>query len=101
MKCSTLPPLVTIQSRVLFTDVLLNKTFDIIELNKRTKHEINLSRHSITQNSVTHDDKLIIHRRIPHCVVANVLDCNIRVSKFKLLSCNYIHFWTNTLGEKI
>ena len=31
------------------------------------------------------------------CVVANVLDCDIVVSGFKLQSCYYVHFWTNTL----
>ena len=34
--------------------------------------------------------------RVP---VANVLDCNIVVSKFKLLLCYYVHFQTNTLGK--
>ena len=33
-------------------------------------------------------------------VVANVLDCDIRVSKFELKSLFYVHFWTNALGER-
>ena len=35
----------------------------------------------------------------PHNVVANMLDCDIVVSEFKLQSCYYIHFQTNTLGK--
>ena len=35
----------------------------------------------------------------PHCVVANVFNCNIIESKFELQSYYYIHFWTNTLGK--
>ena len=31
--------------------------------------------------------------------VANVLDCDIIVSKFELQSHNYVHFLTNTLGK--
>ena len=31
----------------------------------------------------------------PHCVVVNILDINIEVSKFELY---YIHFQTYTLG---
>ena len=34
------------------------------------------------------------------CVVANVLDCSMVVSEFELQSCYYVHFRTNTLGEK-
>ena len=34
-----------------------------------------------------------------HCVVANVLDCDIVVSKFKLQLHHYIHFRTNTLEK--
>ena len=34
-------------------------------------------------------------------VVDNVPDCNIVVSEFKLQSCYYVHFWTNTLGKGI
>ena len=37
--------------------------------------------------------------RSPHGVVANVLNCNIAVSKFELQSLHCIHFWTNTLGK--
>ena len=33
----------------------------------------------------------------PYGRVANMLDCNIVVSKFKIQSCNYIHFSVNTL----
>ena len=28
-----------------------------------------------------------------------LLDCNLKVSEFKLQLCYYIHFWTNTLGK--
>ena len=36
------------------------------------------------------------------CVaMAKVLDYNIIVSEFKLPSCYYIYFWTNTLGKGI
>ena len=31
--------------------------------------------------------------------VANVLDCNIIESRFKLQLCYHIHFQTNTLGK--
>ena len=34
-----------------------------------------------------------------YVVVANVLDCNIIVSEFKLQSCYYVLFWINTLGK--
>ena len=30
----------------------------------------------------------------PHTVVANLLDCDIVISKFQLQSCYYIHFQT-------
>ena len=33
----------------------------------------------------------------PYGIGANELDCDIIVSKFKLQSCNYFHFLTNTL----
>ena len=33
-------------------------------------------------------------------VAANMLNCNIDVNEFELQSCYYVHFWTNTLGEK-
>ena len=29
----------------------------------------------------------------------NMLDCNLKVSEFKLQSCDYIHFWTYTLRK--
>ena len=35
----------------------------------------------------------------PHSVVVNALDCDVLVSKFELLSCYYIHFWTNALKK--
>ena len=35
----------------------------------------------------------------PCGAVANVLDCNNQVNKFKLLSHNYIDFQTNMLGK--
>ena len=38
--------------------------------------------------------------RRPCGIVANVLDCNITVTKFNLQSCYYIYFWTNTF-EKV
>ena len=34
-----------------------------------------------------------------HDVVANVLACDIIVSKFKLQLHYYVHFWANTLGK--
>ena len=34
-------------------------------------------------------------------VVSDILDCNIVVSEFELLSRYCIHFWTNMLGEGI
>ena len=40
------------------------------------------------------------NRESPHGVVVNRLDCNIIGSEFKLQSCDYIHFRTNTLWEK-
>ena len=40
-----------------------------------------------------------MERGAPHGVVANVLDCDIVVSKFEFHLCYYIHFWTNTLGK--
>ena len=36
---------------------------------------------------------------VPRGVVANVLDCDIVVSEFKLPSRNYVCFRTNTLGK--
>ena len=35
----------------------------------------------------------------PYDTVANVLDCNIIVSKFKLQSCYYVHFQINNIGK--
>ena len=35
----------------------------------------------------------------PWDVVANVLDFDTVVTKFKLQSCYYVHFWTNTLEK--
>ena len=35
----------------------------------------------------------------PHDIVANVLDNNLIVSKFKLQLHLYVHFWTNTHGK--
>ena len=37
---------------------------------------------------------------VPHGVVVNMLDCNIIVRGFKLQSCYYIHFQTNTHHER-
>ena len=34
-------------------------------------------------------------------IVANVLNCDIVVSEFKLQLHYYIHFWTNTLGKSM
>ena len=34
-----------------------------------------------------------------HGVVAKMLDFNILVSEFELLSCYYVHFRTNTIGN--
>ena len=31
--------------------------------------------------------------------MVKALDCRIIVSEFKLKSCYYDHFWTNTLGK--
>ena len=36
-----------------------------------------------------------------HSIMADMLDCNIRVSDFEFQSCYYIIFWTNTLGKVI
>ena len=38
-------------------------------------------------------------RRSPHSVVANMLNCNLKVSEFDLWSRYYVHFRTNTLGK--
>ena len=41
-----------------------------------------------------------VFRRSPLSVAAYVLDCDIIINKFKLQSHYYIHFWTNTFGER-
>ena len=41
-----------------------------------------------------------LRRRSPSCVVANVLDCNIAVCKFKLQLHYYIYFWSNAPRER-
>ena len=33
--------------------------------------------------------------------MTNILDCSFEVSKFKLQSCYYIHFWAYTLEKRI
>ena len=44
--------------------------------------------------------KKSILRRFSHCdSVADVLDCNIRISEFKLYLYHYIQFWTKTLSK--
>ena len=35
----------------------------------------------------------------PHGLVVNLLDCDILVCKFKLKSCCYVYFRTDTLGK--
>ena len=35
----------------------------------------------------------------PLGIIAKVLDSDLKMSKFKLQSCYYVHFWTNTLGK--
>ena len=37
--------------------------------------------------------------RKAHGTIVKVLDCGLKVSEFKLQSCYYVHFWTNTLGK--
>ena len=37
--------------------------------------------------------------RSPHVKMVKVLDCGLKVSKFKLQSHNYVHFHFNTLGK--
>ena len=39
----------------------------------------------------------LLNSKCTYCAVANVLDCNSVVSKFKLQLCYYVHFLTNTL----
>ena len=36
---------------------------------------------------------------VPCGVMVKALDCTIVVRDFKLQSCYYVHFWTNTLGN--
>ena len=38
-------------------------------------------------------------REVPFGVVANVLDCDMIVSEFKLQSHYNVHCWSNTLGK--
>ena len=42
-----------------------------------------------------------IRRGSLHGIVANMLDCNNVVNKFKLQLCYYAYFWTNALGKGI
>ena len=35
----------------------------------------------------------------PCGIMSKVLNCSLKVSKFELQSCHYIHFCTNTLGK--
>ena len=42
---------------------------------------------------------VIKYQESPRCVVANVLDCNMVVNKFKLHSRSYVRFWTYNLGK--
>ena len=37
----------------------------------------------------------------PCSVVANMLDCDIVVSKFDVQSRYYVHFWTNTFKQSM
>ena len=37
----------------------------------------------------------------PHSIMVKELDCDLEVSDFKLQSCYYVHFQTNTLGGKV
>ena len=40
-----------------------------------------------------------IFRWCHSAILVNALDCGIVVSKFKLQSCYYVHFWANTPGK--
>ena len=42
-----------------------------------------------------------LYKRSPIGIVANVLNCNIMLSEFKLWSHYYVYFQTNTLGKGI
>ena len=46
-------------------------------------------------NTIPHDTE-----ESPRGAVANVLNCNIVVSEFRLHSRYYIHFRSNTLGKR-
>ena len=35
----------------------------------------------------------------PYGIDSDMLDCVIAVSEFRLQSCYYVHFWTNTIGK--
>ena len=47
------------------------------------------------------DEKCQEPGRNRHGVMVNVLECDIVVSEFKLLSHYYVQFWINTLGKSI
>ena len=51
-----------------------------------------LSNYMVSSNHSYLEDSLC-------CIMANMLDFNLIVSKFKLQLCYYIHFQTNTLGK--
>ena len=42
---------------------------------------------------------MVIAGKSPYDIMAQELDCGLKVSKFKLQSCYYIHFWTSTIGK--
>ena len=42
-----------------------------------------------------------IVKRSPCGIIVKVLDCSLKVSEFKLQSCYYIHFQTNTLRKSL
>ena len=68
-----LPPLVNVPVRIKFTD--LNADFQRYQFST------------------------FWDRENPCGIVVNVLDCNIAVSGFKSLSCNYVSFRTNTFKK--
>ena len=41
----------------------------------------------------------LVFRGSSHCVMADMMHCEIRVDEFQLLSCYSIHFQTNILGK--
>ena len=47
------------------------------------------------------ENQLLKINRTLHGTVANMLDCNIIVSKSELLSFYHVPFWINTLGKDI